>query len=68
MLVAHSILERIQAEQKPDGERGTCPQAGPGGQVSYVLNLDALVDSQVLQAGPYRRMLDRIVPINIFNP
>jgi hypothetical protein len=67
VLVPHLVLERIEAQEKSDSECGARTQAGPRGQIGYVLDLDALIDLHELEAGAHRRMLDQLVVDDIFN-
>src|SRR5208282_686354 len=67
LLIAHLVLERVKAEQKPNRECRTRAQAGARRQIRYVMNLDTIVDSQVLQASAHRWMLNCIVPGNVFD-
>jgi hypothetical protein len=61
------ILDRVKSEQKPNRKGRTCTQAGARRQISNVMDLDAIVHIEVLQASPHRWVLDHIVVAYVFN-
>ena len=67
VLVAHLVLERIEAEKQSDGERGAGAQTGPRRQVGDVVNLHPFLDSEILQAGAHGGVLNLVVPADILD-
>ena len=67
MFVAHLILQRIEAQQCSDGERGTGAETGTGRQVGYVMHFHAFLNAKILQAGANRRVLKVVVRIHVFD-
>jgi hypothetical protein len=67
MLITHPVLKSMETEKKAYSESRTGTQARSSRQVSHVLNFDAFVNPQELEATADRWMFDGTIVGDIFH-
>jgi len=61
------LLQMAQSVKQPDSEGGTGTQTGARRQIAGVVDFNAVLDAEILEAGSYGRMLDVSVILDRFD-
>src|SRR2546427_9487603 len=67
VLIAHLFFERIKTKEKTNGKRRARTQTSSSGQISHMMNFDALLNARELQARTHRRVFNLAIADDIFN-